>query len=282
MRLVFFALALLAGCAPVGLRPDSSTVWFVDEPHFGGFSGIEVSDDGLSFIAQTDRGWLFSGTLVREAGQIVGIEAVEWDRLVVPTDGGEVPWTQTDTEGLAWFDGHVFASLERLHVIREYEHPGTPGEDLPQHPDFPGLISNSALEALAVDETGAFYVLPERSGRRNWPFQVYRLRDGTWETPFTIPRRGPFLVSGADIHDGYLYILERDFVGLGFRTRVRRFDLTGGDETVLLETTSRTHDNLEGIAVWTDTDGHVRLTMISDDNFSRFQRTEIVEYILPN
>lgn len=38
------------------------------------------------------------------------------------------------------------------------------------------------------------------------------------------------------------------------------------------------HDNLEGISVWQDPDGRIRLTMISDDNFMVFQRTEIVEY----
>lgn len=37
------------------------------------------------------------------------------------------------------------------------------------------------------------------------------------------------------------------------------------------------HDNLEGLSVWQDAQG-VRLTMVSDDNFMFFQRTEFVEY----
>ena len=41
------------------------------------------------------------------------------------------------------------------------------------------------------------------------------------------------------------------------------------------------YDNLEGIAVWRDDAGGLHLTMISDDNFIFFQRTEIVEYDLP-
>jgi hypothetical protein len=50
-----------------------------------------------------------------------------------------------------------------------------------------------------------------------------------------------------------------------------------------LETVPRTHDNLEGIAVWRDAEGFIRLTMISDDNGrAPFQRTEFVEYrVLP-
>ena len=41
------------------------------------------------------------------------------------------------------------------------------------------------------------------------------------------------------------------------------------------------HDNLEGLAVWRDDSGAIRLTMISDDNFNLLQRTELVEYAVP-
>ena len=39
-------------------------------------------------------------------------------------------------------------------------------------------------------------------------------------------------------------------------------------------------DNLEAISLWHDRSGATRITMISDDNFLRIQRTQIVEYIL--
>mgnify|MGYP002634128825 CR=1 FL=1 len=104
-----------------------------------------------------------------------------------------------------------------------------------------------------------------------------------WDQPFSIPRRGPFLVVGADIGpDGKFYLLERHLSGIfGFQTRIRRFALTGealSDENVLLETPTGKHDNLEGIAVWRDAAGDIRITMISDDNFRSFQKTEFVEY----
>jgi hypothetical protein len=41
------------------------------------------------------------------------------------------------------------------------------------------------------------------------------------------------------------------------------------------------HDNLEGLSVWRDAKGTIRLTMIADDNFYFFQTTEIVEYGIP-
>src|SRR5690606_34680041 len=98
-------------------------------------------------------------------------------------------------------------------------------------------------------------------------FPVFRFRNGAWDQPFTLPRRGGFLPVGADIGpDGRFYLLERELSSIfGFKSRVRRFDLseTGlTGEVTLLETASGTHDNLEGLAVWRDGAGAIRLTMI--------------------
>jgi hypothetical protein len=116
------------------------------------------------------------------------------------------------------------------------------------------------------------------------PFPVYRFKDG-WTQPFSIPRIGDYLPTAADFGpDGRLYILEREFHGLlGFQSRVRRFDIGAIDAgQMLLETAIGQHDNLEGLSVWRDGDGALRLTMISDDNFRFFQSTQIVEYSVPD
>ena len=81
-----------------------------------------------------------------------------------------------------------------------------------------------------------------------------------------------------------MYVLERKFGSVGFRTRLRRFTLSreglaGGQ--ILLNTALAQHDNLEGLSIWRDAAGALRATMISDDNFLWIQRTEIVEYRLP-
>jgi hypothetical protein len=93
----------------------------------------------------------------------------------------------------------------------------------------------------------------------------------------------PFLPVGADFGpDGKLYILERHLNGIfGFQSRIRRFAIGETslveEETLLASMTAR-HDNLEGISVWRDAEGAIRITMISDDNYRSFQRTEFVEY----
>jgi hypothetical protein len=146
------------------------------------------------------------------------------------------------------------------------------------------MSNNSSLEALAIGPDGALYTLPERSGAPRRPYRVHRF-DGEWSVYGRIRRIDDFLPVGADIGpDGRFYLLERMFLGVfGFATKVRRFDMSPQgftNETELLRTKAGTHDNLEGLAVWQDEAGVIRLTMISDDNFQFFQKTEFVEYIV--
>ena len=258
-----------------------SFIWEVDDADFGGFSGIEISNDGRGFFALSDRGHLAQGGLVRDdEGRITSVTVDSFVRLRGPA---RVPLAraQSDSEGLALGPaGRLFISFEWTHGLRELTSAIGETGPLITSPDFAALQSNASLEAVAIDEEGTLYTIPERSGLATRPFPVHRYRNGAWDIAFTIPRRGSFLVAGADIGpDGRLYVLERDFVGLGFRSRVRRFAMDGTDEVTLLETGLLKHDNLEGISVWQDHEALV-MTLISDDNFRGLQKTEIVEYLL--
>ncbi len=260
--------------------------WRVESPGFGGFSGLELSEDGGRYIAVTDKGWIAEGTLRRTPGGEVA--DVTLDRLarLKDTDGGPVSRYDIDAEGLALRDdGRLYVSFESVHRVWTYRDPRSEAAWLPRHPDFRGLQNNSSLEALAIGPDGALYTLPERSGVVTRPFPVYRYRAGEWDKPFSVPRYGPYLVVGADFGpDGRFYLLERHLSGIfGFQTRVRSFRISGNtleDEHLVLETGPGRHDNLEGIAVWRDADGSIRLTMLSDDNLNGFQRTEFVDYRL--
>lgn len=280
MRLAPVLAALLwAGPAIGEADYIGSYTWTGDFDGFGGFSAIEVSDDGRRFTVVSDRSLIVEGEFLRDPeGMVAGVDIGPIVPILDP-EGRPLSLRRGDSEGLAIApDGRVFLSFEGDVRIRLEGEGAEPPVQLPRHPDFGALQSNAALESIAIGPDGALYTIPERSGRADLPFPVYRFRDGQWDIPFAIPRRGAFLVAGADIGpDGRLYVVERDFTGIGFRTRVRGFDLTGGGEEVLLETGTATHDNLEGIAVWQDAQG-LRLTMVSDDNFRLFQRTEFVEY----
>lgn len=257
--------------------------WQMDGPDFGGFSAIELDDAGARFIALTDRGHLVQGQMIRDAGG--RLQAVEAGPLVPLRDieGATLRKRASDSEGLALApQGGFYVSFEGQHRIRRYTAPDQPAQRVAGHPDFADMQMNSSLEALAIDARGHLFTLPERSGALDRPFPVYRFDGQGWDIPFSLPRSGGFLPVGADIGpDGWLYLLERALTGPGFRSRVRRFDISGdrvNAEEVLFQTRTRQHDNLEGISVWQDGQGRTWLTMIADDNFRFFQRTEIVEY----
>ncbi|MFD1343509.1 esterase-like activity of phytase family protein [Litorisediminicola beolgyonensis] len=279
--------ALLLGLAACIAGPTQGPAVFLsavtletDDTRVGGLSGLVLSPDGTGFTALSDRGLLVRGTLERRRGRLTGVSLTEVAPLALTRR--DRPIKQPDAEGLAAApDGTLYLTLEGAVPMLWVLPP-----DGPPHPErlFEGaraLQTNSGLEALARGPDGALYTLPERSGELTRPFPVWRLTPGRWEQVFEIPRSEGFLPVGADIGpDGRFYLLERAFDGIGFRSRVRRFATDGSGEETLLTTRLRRHDNLEGIAVWRDADGAMRLTMVSDDNFKAFQRTEFVEYRL--
>jgi hypothetical protein len=262
--------------------------WRMADPRFGGMSSIEMTQDGLAFTAMSDRGTLVTGQVVRDAaGVITGVT----DTVILSLKGaGDAPLdsTRNDTEGLAVAaDGTIFVALEGPARLLRYDTADGPATNLPALEAFAVMQHNSSLEALAIDDNGWLYTLPERSGTLDTPFPVYRFQDGTWDQPFSLPRDDLYLAVAADFGpDDRLYLLERQFHGLlGFQSRVRRFVVTGNAidaGEVVLETTTGQHGNQEGLSVWRDGTGTLRLTMVSDDNFRFFLRTSLVEYRIPD
>ncbi len=263
----------------------SSYAWTLSDENFGGFSSLEMDDQGQGFITTSDHGYFLSGKIKRQNGKIVSVS----DQKLVPINnpkGALVDEFNGDAEGIAIGpNGKIFVSFERNHRVWSYAKTNSAAHKLPKHADFETLQYNSSLEALAVDKKGWLYAVPERSGRMNRPFPIYRFNGTRWDKHLSIPRRGTFLVTGADIGpDGKFYLLERDyFIPIGIATRVRSFGITKSgliDEQVVLQTSYGAHDNLEGISVWQDDQKHIRITLISDDNFGFFQQTELVEYVV--
>ncbi|WP_417256297.1 esterase-like activity of phytase family protein [Celeribacter halophilus] len=261
-----------------------SHTWVSDDATVGGLSGLELTEDGRSFVALSDRAKFFTGTITRNEKGVVSGVTLEKGIPLSAQDGGTLKRFEADSEGFALSrDGKAYVSFEGIHRIAQLDLDTGRLTDLPKHPDFEKMQNNSSLEGVAVDARGTLYTLPERSGAVGRPFPLYRYMNGKWDASWSIPRDEDtdFLPVGLDIGpDGRLYLLERWFTGLGFASRVRRFDLGPKgpeNEVTLLRTLTATHDNLEGIAVWADEAG-IRLTLVSDNNFRFFQRTEFVDY----
>ncbi|ARO15790.1 hypothetical protein BVG79_02450 [Ketogulonicigenium robustum] len=276
--LIALSLATTAQADPI------STPWQHDAPWFGGWSGIDVSDEvtaeGRPFTAVSDRGHLVTGTLRFDAaGQRITITD---NAPLRDTDGGLLSGPRSDSEDLAIAaDGTIYISFEGEPRVQGQR--GLHGQPfaLPNHSDFATLPSNRALEALAIDTNGALFALPE--GGNSDGFPVYRLPAGAdaWQIAFTLPRDGRlWMVTSADFgQDGRLYVLERALMGIGFRSRIRSMASDGTDLRVEVTTALGQFGNLEGLSIWQD-GPHRMATMVADDNFSQLFPSQIVTLTL--
>ncbi len=260
--------------------------WRHSADWFGGFSAIHISENGSHMIAVSDRSRLVTARIERDGTQIRNIRLLEnWP--ILSSKGRVLRGRAGDSEGIAIApDGSFYISFERVHRIAHYSAPGASARVLPRPREFQNLDSNGSFEGLAIDDQGRLYTLTEKSRTQRGDIPIYRWDGSRWSTPFVLQPRGTFLPVAADFGpDGRFYVLERAVAFIGFRSRLRRWEIANDipqAEETLFETDTGAHDNLEGLSVWRDADGHLRATMVSDDNFLALQRTELVEYLLPD
>lgn len=288
-------LALIAGagaCARAGparaleARLAGVYAWREVDPRFGGLSALHVMTDRRTALALSDRGTIFTARIDRDAGGRIVSATVTGAYPLRGPDGAVLGSDRRDAEGIAvGRDGRVYISFEGADGgrILRYDRVGARASVVPVPPAFAAFRVNKGPEALAVDPEGALWTLPEDP--RSADFPLFRQAGGRWTQPAMVTRIGDYLPVAADFGpDGRLYIAERRHrLPLRFGTRVRRFAAgQGGAGEVVLETQLGQHDNLEGLQVWRDGKGRMRATLVSDDNFLIFQRTEIVEYFLPS
>jgi hypothetical protein len=297
MRRRTFLSLIAGGLLLTGLQGSASPTpptgflgaysWRMDDPRFGGFSGFEISDDGSSFVALSDTAVFVKGQILRDAtGKIISVTAGAPVKLKVIKIKRNYN-VNTDSEGLAQAaDGSFYVSFEGRSRVVHYPDLAGEGEELPIPSDFVAMAKNGSLEALAIAPDGTLFTLAE--GDTSTPDRkLYRFKDGQWNADLSIQTRGEFLPVGADFGpDGRLYLLERAFYGLaGFASRLRRFDVTPtgiSNEVTLLQTPKGLFDNFEGVAIWRNPAGKLVASMVSDDNFMFFLRTQIAEFELPD
>jgi hypothetical protein len=285
---------ILAALAAGAVRAEDARylgtfVWTSGDAKFGGWSGFDLMPDGVTFRTVSDTGLTVAGQLERDAeGRVTGVAAGAMEPLR-GDEAEELAIPVRDAEGLALGpEGSFAVSFEgsgRTARVAEYTSAAAAAVILTDGFDLSALGENRGIEALARADDGTLVAISEAAPGLFGGHRVYVGHGTEWSQPFDLAVDGTWRVTGADFGpDGYLYVLERDFWPLlGFRSRVLRMRMTPDglmDSAVVFETTVGVHDNLEGIAVWSAVDGSLRMTMISDDNFRRSQRTELVDYVI--
>ncbi|UAB88638.1 esterase-like activity of phytase family protein [Ruegeria sp. SCSIO 43209] len=283
------ATLLASAVSAVGTSPATLLArfdWNNSAGWFGGFSALHLSENGRQMIVLGDRSRLVTARINRDGDQIRNIQILRYGPIF-SSKGRSLSGRAGDSEGIAVApDGSLYISFEGVHRVVHYSTPGAKAKVLPRPEAFHDLERNGSFEALAIDDRGRLYTLTEKSRTADGKILVYRWDGHHWTRPFVLPPSGRFLPVAADFGpDGRLYVLERAVSFFGFRSRLRRWVIADDapvSQEILFETSTGTHDNLEGLSVWRDVQGRLRATMISDDNFFFLQRTELVEYLLPD
>lgn len=244
----------------------------------GGLSGLELDSMGRGAMLLSDRGTLYTATITRNAqGTATGVSITGTQRL---RHRGE--HKHPDSEGLALLpDGQIAVTAEDPTRLLLYRWGNKDPAYTPDLPTARALDDNRGLEALARAPDGTLYTMFETPDGASYP--TYLFANGAWKPGPPLSAYPDFSIVGADFDaDGRLYVLERAFSALGFRTQIRRvrFTADGVQEEVLLRTALGRFDNLEGIAVSATPSGDTRISLVSDDNFLSILRMSLVEFTI--
>ncbi len=281
------------------LRYTGGLVLTGEHERFGGWSAIELSEDGTRLLALSDSAsWMTASLRFDDAGTLTGLGDVTLPPLL-DADGAPLSGNAADAEGLALLgDGRYAVSFERQHRIDTYQigtdwsvietavaepHPAPPGADR--------LRNNAGIEALASSEAalwaGVEYPIIEGQPYTLWRFD--RTAPGSTPEAYTLGLTpGYGLTALATDGEGGLYLVERFYSrDVGNRIRIGQLNRdaleTGTSPltpTLLAEVTpDMAVDNFEALAIHEEA-GQTRLFLMSDDNFNDAQRTLLLSFVI--
>jgi hypothetical protein len=264
---------------------------------FGGFSAIRVAPDGQHFVSLTDKGWWLTGRIVNEGDRPVGIAEATMAPMLGPDGRTLAARGWHDTESLAEQDGRLYVGIEGVNRIVRFDFARrgllARAEVVLAPPGISHLPSNKGLEALTFAPrdsklAGALIGFSERGLDANRNLKAF-LIGGVGPGQFSVKRRDDFDISdSATLPSGDVLLLERRFSWwTGIAMRLRRIAISdiapgalvdGAD--LLFADLGYQIDNMEGLSVHLDSKRDIVLTLISDDNFSLFQRTVLLQFKL--
>ena len=264
---------------------------------FGGLSAIRIAPDGANFISLSDHGRWFKGRLTYEGARPVGIADAVMAPILGPDGQALAAHGWHDTESIADDGDTLYVGIERVNQIVRFDYGKdgllARGHPIPVPPGVRTLPLNKGLEALVFVPRnqpmgGTLIAISERGLDRVGNLRAF-LIGGPSPGTFAIKRIEQFDISDAALlPSGDLLILERSLSWPeGLLVQIRRIpirDVKPGavvDGPAIFKADLRFEiDNMEGLAVHQTPAGEIVLTLVSDDNFSALQRTELLQFTL--
>ena len=256
---------------------------------FGGLSGVDLQGDEI--LAVTDQGDWFRARLIRdERGRLLRLEEA---RLTFMTnhDGERLSGKlNADAEAITRDGETLFIGFERNHRIEKRIGDQAGLEVFAEFSKNDSLPANKGVEALASLAGDQLIAVSEGApgdradAVRGWIINVEGARQR-----FDYQVAAPHAPTGADRAGDFVYFVERAYSRAeGVRIRLTRAPVDAFRPGALIKTeflgaldAEDGADNFEAIAASVMPNGDVRLTLLSDDNFSARQKTLLLEFILP-
>lgn len=273
----------------------------LEDERFGGWSALDISEDGQRLLAVSDSGYWMTASLAYDGDALVGLSDPHIT-AILDEAGEPLSGNFADSEGLADLGNGAYAvSFEREHRIWRYELGADwSGVDnaLPEPMRTPlgteALSNNAGMEGLAVIDDWLWSAQEHTTG--DAPVHIFSRTSLTdpeaTGNAYLVAMEPDFGVTELEADGaGGLYILQR-FWARDVGNRIQIFHLSAeqiADAANITELTpmllaaiepgEMTVDNFEGLAV-IEVEGEQRLFLISDDNYNDTQRTLLLSFAL--
>ena len=262
------------------------------DKRFGGFSGLSIGKDGRLYAISDQGYWLSAKMQTNTDGVLTNL--IDWQIApILTTTRAAVSGRLRDAEALAPArDGSFLVGFEGAHRIWRYGPPPDTFESTPVPVQIPPATlrapSNGGIEGLAMLPDGRLLALTEQYENSDGSFKGWLIDHDQFSELSYAPARGFRVTDCAALDNGDVLVLERRYVPFGILSaRVTLVEFSNlqpgaklaGKELLKLEQPLAT-ENFEAIAAQQTSKGTM-VFMVSDDNYSSFQQTLLLQFLLP-
>jgi hypothetical protein len=264
-----------------------------NDKRFGGLSGLSIGIDGKLY-AVSDNGYWISAKMVTEPNGVLS-DLIDWRiASLLTTTKKPVIGALRDAEALAVTeDGSFLVAFEGNHRIWRYDPPPQTFESSPIAMPIPAAIgrapSNGGVEGLAMLPDGRLLALTEEFENPDGSFKGWLINKGRFAELSYVPAEGFRVTDCAALNNGDVLVLERRYIPFGILsarlTLVKADSLQAGAKLIGKELLKLEQplavENFEAIAAQPTSNGTI-VYIVSDNNYSPFQQTLLLQFLLPN